>query len=164
MRTVKANGMNMVCNQRIVKFNTTQNKENFCNYPHLLSNFIICSCVQVFSPLTILYQFTNMKKLWKHSPCVMQGSLCTSIRNLPCVEGVMNNASAHIAVASQKCITAEWQGYHTETGWAHLNKLTLADHFLCQRHQRCLISVSFRTIIQPGNNQIEVFSFEMDSF
>ena len=92
---------------------------------------------------------TDLRKLRKLSHCMIQGDLCTSISNLPCVVRVMNNASGHIAVPSQKCITAEWQEYHTETGSVFLNKLTLAEHFLCQRHLRYLISVSFRAIIQP---------------
>lgn len=89
------------------------------------------------------------KRLSKLSHCVIWGYLFTSISNLLLAVGDMNNATARIAVPLQKCITGKSQKYHTETDRGYLNKLTLAGHFVRQRHRRYLISVSFRTIIQP---------------
>lgn len=68
----------------------------------------------------------------------------------------MNNASARIAVPSQKCISAEWQEYHTEDRQRISQQINTGRAlFLCQRHPRCLISVSLRTIIQLRNNRTE---------
>lgn len=68
----------------------------------------------------------------------------------------MNNAGACTAVPSQKCISAEWQEYHTEDRQSISQQMNTGRAlFLCQRHPRCLILVSFRTIIQLRNNRTE---------